>query len=229
MEWLSPDNKKRIKRTSLRQELRDYIVSAIFSGALKAGEQIVETHLARHFGVSQAPVREALRELEQIGLVENEQFRGTFVRSFSPQELQDIYAVRAVLEGFAAQHAMARMSKQDFARLDATFDAMVAAAQAGDQQTFVSLDVAFHHTIVELSGNSFLNRVWNMIQPANWTLLTARTAHFRLDYLAERHHELLVALRSGDPALASKVAHQHIMDLAPAVNADADAQTLPTP
>src|SRR5919205_3173807 len=80
---------------SLRAEVRERLRRAIMQGTLKPGEQIVESRLARQLGISQAPVREALRELEQLGLVVNHSRRGTFVRKFTPEDAWEMYTLRA--------------------------------------------------------------------------------------------------------------------------------------
>src|SRR5947209_19061185 len=83
---------------SLRAEVRERLRQAIMQGELKPGEQIVESRLARQLGISQAPVREALRELEQMGLVVNHMRRGTFVRELTAQDAWEMYTLRAQLE-----------------------------------------------------------------------------------------------------------------------------------
>ncbi|NJN92643.1 MAG: GntR family transcriptional regulator [Anaerolineales bacterium] len=84
-----------LPRLVLSEQIKDYIVEAILRADLKPGDRIVESALARQLGVSQAPVREAVRDLVLLGFLETEPFKGTSVRSFSPEELLEVYAVRA--------------------------------------------------------------------------------------------------------------------------------------
>src|SRR5262245_20210625 len=95
-----------VTRLTLAQQVRDLLVVDIVSGALVPGERLVETRLAARFGVSQAPVREALRELEAMRMVETRPRRGTFVRHFVQQTLRESYVVRAALEETATRLAM---------------------------------------------------------------------------------------------------------------------------
>ena len=90
-----------VTRRVLREEIKEYLIDAIFSGDLHAGDRIVETAIARQLNVSQGPVREALRDLEMLGLVVSSPFRGTQVREISYQDLAEIYPIRAALEGLA--------------------------------------------------------------------------------------------------------------------------------
>jgi DNA-binding GntR family transcriptional regulator len=90
-----------ISRTVLREQVKDILLHRIVSGQLKPGERLVETRIASELGTSQAPVREALRDLELLRLVESEPFRGARVREFGDSELIEVYPVRAVLEELA--------------------------------------------------------------------------------------------------------------------------------
>ena len=94
-----------ISRTVLREQVKDILLQRIVSGELKPGERLVETRIASELGTSQAPVREALRDLELLRLVESEPFRGARVRGFGEAELIEVYPVRAVLEELAATEA----------------------------------------------------------------------------------------------------------------------------
>src|SRR3954464_1189702 len=94
-----------VMRSVLRDQIKDAIVERILDGFYAPGERIVEIRVAEEFGVSQAPVREALRELEILRLVVSEPFRGARVRGVRPEEIAEIYPVRAALEEVAARAA----------------------------------------------------------------------------------------------------------------------------
>ena len=89
-----------VERRVFRDEIREQLIEDILSGRLPPGTRIVETRLAQQFGVSQAPVREALRDLAVFGFVVSSPFRGTQVRQISPAELLEIYPIRAALEAW---------------------------------------------------------------------------------------------------------------------------------
>lgn len=196
--WPAGEAQEAVERQLLRERVKEYILAAIMSGELKEGQRIIETQLARHLGVSQSPVREALRELEHMGVVSSEPHRGVTVKSLTTEDLQEMYRVRAVLEELAAEEAARRMDDEGVRQLREYFDGMVEAARAGDVARFVSLDVSFHRHIVEASGNRFLLRTWELVYPANWTLVTSTIFRDRLEYLAERHRSILDAIATRD-------------------------------
>src|SRR5215212_9355633 len=103
---VSTDEPIKLRRQTLSEQIRDSLVSRIVSGEIAPGERLVETRLAQTYGTSQAPVREALRELESMRMVETQPRRGTFVRHFIQQTLKESYVVRAALEEAATRLAM---------------------------------------------------------------------------------------------------------------------------
>src|SRR3954447_16808654 len=98
-----------ISRTVLREQVKDVLLQRIASGELQPGERLVETRIAQELGVSQAPVREALRDLELLRFVESEPFRGSRVREVSDQELIEVYPIPRALEDVAARGAAVRL------------------------------------------------------------------------------------------------------------------------
>ena len=117
-----------ISRTVLREQVKDVLLQRIVSGELKPGERLVETRIASELGTSQAPVREALRDLELLRMVESEPFRGARVRAFGDDELIEVYPVRAVLEELAAKEA-AKLLGGDVTVLEREVDEMRAASR----------------------------------------------------------------------------------------------------
>src|SRR3954453_4563667 len=101
-----------IKRRVFREEIREQLIDDILRGRLPPGTRIVETRLAQQFGVSQAPVREALRDLELFGFVVSSPFRSTQVRQISTDDLLEIYPIRPSLESLAARAAAPRMTDE---------------------------------------------------------------------------------------------------------------------
>src|SRR3954464_10975165 len=118
-------------RSMLRDQIKDAIVERILAGGCGPGERMVEIRVAQEFGVSQAPVREALRELELLRLVVFEPFRGARGREGTSEGLAEGYPVRAALEEVAARGAAVRLDG-DVERLAQAIDGMRAAASAGD-------------------------------------------------------------------------------------------------
>jgi DNA-binding GntR family transcriptional regulator len=202
-------------RRVLREEIREHLIDDILSGRLPPGTRIIETRLAQEFGVSQAPVREALRDLELFGFVISSPFRGTQVREISTDDLLEIYPVRAALEGVAARAAATRIDEATLASLEESVEAMRQAAARGDHRAHVDADFAFHQTIIKASGNHVLQHVWQTMRLATTTFVThsmMQLTHRSLQEIGERHVPVLEALRARDPKLAEIAMRRHIED-----------------
>ncbi|GBD16537.1 putative D-xylose utilization operon transcriptional repressor [bacterium HR26] len=203
-------NRRPIARRVLRDEIKEYLIEAILQGVFKPGDRIVETRIAQELGVSQTPVREALRDLEMLGFVVSSPFRGAQVREFTDEELVEIYPIRAAIEGVAARAAAQRITAQQILQLEEQIDRMREASAAGDEATAIEADVAFHRIIVEASGNRLLQQFWTSLSLATTTYLTFTAVKRALGGLAERHEPVLEALRARDPELAEQVMRRHI-------------------
>jgi DNA-binding GntR family transcriptional regulator len=199
----------RLQRAVLREQIKDVLLERILRGVYAPGDRIVEIRVAEEFAVSQAPVREALRELEILRLVVSEPFRGARVRHLRPNELTEIYPVRAALEEVAARAAAPRMAG-DVAALAAQVKAMREAAAARDLHRFVSHDVAFHRSFVHASANQTLIEVWEALHVDLRTRLTLIERTDELEDVAEAHVPLMDALGAGDAALAGRLVREHI-------------------
>src|SRR4249919_1259117 len=121
-----------ITRGVLSHAVKDRLLERIVAGTYPPGSRIVETRVARELGTSQAPVREALRDLEALGVVEISPFRGARVRRPGLEELLEAFGVRAELEAMAARLALPRLVADDLAVMDGLVDEMRRCADAGD-------------------------------------------------------------------------------------------------
>jgi len=201
---------ERLERRVLREEIRDQLIEDILNHRLSPGDRIVETRIAQRFGVSQAPVREALRDLELFGFIVSSPFRGAIVRETSVDDLVQLYPIRSVLEGLAAREAAKRISAPDLKHLETLIKTMRRTAAGGDNRGAVEADFAFHLIIVQASGNRLLRQIWERMALATTTFLTISKSHRSLGVIAERHVAVLDALRSGDPDAAEKAMRVHI-------------------
>ena len=220
-----------VARRVLREDIRDQLIDDILKARLAPGDRIVETRIAQQFGVSQAPVREALRDLEMFGFVVSSPFRGAQVRQISVDDLVQIYPIRAVLEGLAAREAAVRIDAPSLTRLEELLVAMRKAASRGDSRRVLEANIAFHLAIVEASGNRLLRQFWDRMRLATTTFLTASMTHRSLRELAERHVPVLEALRARDSDAAEQAMRQHIEEpgrwIAAAVQAARAQRTKP--
>ena len=199
-----------LRRTTLRDEIKDRIVERILDGTYGPGERIVESQVATEFGTSQAPVREALRELEAMRFVETQPHRGARVRKVTTEELGQIYPVRAALEEVAGREAAVRMSGEQLSALADELASMRQAAEAQNLHAQLLHDVRFHEIIVEASGNQVLVDVWRSLRVEARTLISVIRADSDLRMIAEMHRPVLQALQSRDPELAGKEMRGHI-------------------
>lgn len=201
-------------RTSLREQVRDLLLDRIVAGEYPPGSRLVETRIAEELGVSQAPVREALRDLEQLSCVVHTPFRGCSVRGLSADDLLEAYPVRGALEGLAARLAASRISSDQLDVLAQQVDAMRAATRSADVAAESAADATFHATIIEAAANSVLSRQWHQLQPFARTFISLALPNSEHGDLADRHLPILDALRSHDAAAAEAAMHEHLADVA---------------
>jgi len=201
-----------IARSVLAEQVKDSLLEAILSGRYPPGSRIVETKAAREFGTSQAPVREALRGLEALGVVEILPFRGARVRHPTAGELLEAYAVRFELEALGARLGVPRMTAGDLASLVEAYDAMQRHAALGDRHAVAMMDAEFHARIVRLARNATLERVWHSLEPLSRTYITLIVPGADAQWSADLHRPVLDALRRGDPELVVEALRRHFED-----------------
>jgi DNA-binding GntR family transcriptional regulator len=198
-----------LTRTVLREQVKELLLERILDGTYAPGDRLVETRIAQELGTSQAPVREALRELELLRFVESKPYVGARVREVSEKELAEIYPVRAAIEEVAAREAAARLDG-NVESLAAELVAMHRAAELGDLHGQVEADVRFHRLIVEASGNRTLLEVWSSLRVEARTVITVLATGVDRHELAEMHRPILEALAGGDPEKAGRVVREHV-------------------
>jgi DNA-binding GntR family transcriptional regulator len=201
-------------RSNLREQIKDVILQRILDGAYQPGARLVETRIAQELGVSQAPVREALRDLEQLGCIVHEPFRGCSVRAFSAQELIEAFPVRAALEALAARLAAERITEPELLQLADLLETMRAAAERGDAHDQSQANAGFHATIVRAARNATLERQWSFLEPFSRTYISVSQPGLDLRALSDRHLPILDALRARDGDAAAAAMHKHLMDAA---------------
>jgi DNA-binding GntR family transcriptional regulator len=206
-----------MSRTPLREQLKEVLLKRILEGEYQPGERIIETRVAAEFGVSQSPVREALRELETLRLVVSEPHRGVSVRATTEKELLEIYPVRAALEETAGREAAKRLQRE-VGPIAAQLDAMRKDADAGSLEQLIIHDVQFHRLIVQAAGNTLLEELWESLRVHTRTTITLLGIE-DLHSVAESHQPVLDALAAGDAARAGRTLRRHIESFAKMVRA----------
>jgi DNA-binding GntR family transcriptional regulator len=197
--------------TLVRNEVYEHLKLEILSGSLKAGTRLAEISLSERLGVSRTPVREAVQRLLQDGLVLVEAGKGAKVRGISSHEIEEIYAVREVLDGLAARLAAHNRKSHDLKAIKAALHALESAA-SDDYNAQVSADLEFHRAIAVASGNSTLEQTLGTLaqQVARVKLLTREYNQNNVTRAA--HHTILAAIEQKDPEVAETAAREHVRD-----------------
>jgi len=198
-------------RRSLAQLVQGELERQILSGEIRAGERLNEVAIAQRLQVSRGPIREALRSLEEAGLVSFEKNRGAAVRVVTPEAAIEIYEIRAVMEALACRRAAARVSAREVDALRPLVEEMDEAVGAGDVGRFNGVNIAFHERLVELSGSRELAVAYRRLV-GNLTLFRLRTLAIE-GSLAEsnaEHRRIVDCLAARDAAAAARIMQDHI-------------------
>lgn len=185
--------------TTLKAHVFQLIRQAILSGKFKPGARLNESQLARDFNISRIPIREALLQLREQGLVMNHERRGMFVTELSEEDVQRINSLRVVLEAEALKLAQTRMTKPIAAKLTSLVERMEA-SQSATEIDSANLDLEFHRTIWQTSGNSYLVGTLESLSTVLFAHTALRsTAKEGQPWRLNHHRELLdVALGRSD-------------------------------
>jgi DNA-binding GntR family transcriptional regulator len=195
-----------LKRLCMRDRIRDVLVARILDGTYPAGLQLKELSLAREFNVSQAPIREALRELEGTGLVTSERYRGTRVRGADSLEMRESYELRLMMEVRSIERGLP-LSPEMAEKLQGCITNMSDAVARRDSEQYIDWALSFHRSLVEMGGNGTFLKLWDSL---HWDV-RGRIALRRLaatgtglGAVVAMHVRVLQALRDGDAHRASE-------------------------
>jgi phosphonate utilization transcriptional regulator len=199
-----------VQSSSLPALVQSEIEQLILCGELAIGQRVNESELATRFGTSRGPIREALRALEESGLVRAEKHRGVFVREISVAEADEIYDVREVLDQLIGERVAERSTPAQLEELRAVVADMDRATRAQDLKRYHALNLMFHDLLVEFAGNARL--------ADSYRLLTKELLLFRLRGLQDgggfavsntEHRAVLEAVAARDGARAGQLLRQH--------------------
>ncbi|MEU6786677.1 GntR family transcriptional regulator [Nonomuraea angiospora] len=203
-----PTGSPRSARPTLSRQIRDGLLRRIVSGELGEGDRLIETKIAIEFGTSQAPVREALRQLEGLGLIDGRPRHGSRVLPFAEQTIREAYIVRAALEETATRLAMLA-GTLPFDRLGEAVEEMYRSAQDNDAHGIGLASAGFHRHVVQAGGNVLLTRAWEALQIEARTAIALMVTRPKLERVADEHRELLDVMRAGDVEVACRHARDH--------------------
>jgi DNA-binding GntR family transcriptional regulator len=200
----------RISYQSLKEVVTDRLRREIFEGVRKPGDHLVEQALAAEYGVSRGPVRDAIAQLGQEGLVQVLPRRGTFVTELTPLEAWEVYTLRGHLEGMAVRCAASRWTPAHSARLEELLAHMVSLGPH-DWYRAIELDQQFHHLIVQAAANRTLTQIYQTLDSKVVACFLA-VKHYLGGMpieMADRHRDLAAALQQGDFGRAETLAVDH--------------------
>ena len=200
---------------TLSAEVAERLGRLILEGRLQPGTPLRLQAIAERMGVSVQPVREGIRMLAAEGLVTVEPHRGAFVNGLSIEEVEELYAVRAALEGLAARIATARLTEADRADLEDGFDAMVRAEGSGDLPGFIVADRAFHQRLYESADRPRLvARILDLWDASTRAKPLVYKGWLPIGDALADHRPLLDAIRADDPDAAQTATRIHLEDAA---------------
>jgi DNA-binding GntR family transcriptional regulator len=170
-----------------------------------------EVHVAAELGISRAPLREALRRLEEEGLVVKVPFRGTFVTEVSEESIRDIARLRSVLEPWAIEQGLQTLQGERLSDLRRLVAQLATAARKGNVQSSITAHLAFHRTIYESAGNEVLTSLWRGWENQLRLFLAADYRKYDDPMASHRDHEALLALiEKGDLGAIRRLLGSHI-------------------
>lgn len=214
------DRLAKIARTSLRDQVVQAIRDAIIQGKFKPGEKVPEHDLAEQLGVSRTPIREAIRILEQQGLVETRPKNGTYIAGLDREQVRGALIVRAALEELAVRQALEHLDAEEWYRfcdrLEGLLHGMRDATERGDPVGATELDVEWHTLLIDAAANPYLSRAWRaaglsfLIWSPERELYPLAQEEW-IGLFDSRHREALKALRTRDPDTAAEAVRGHIL------------------
>ena len=196
-----------VKRDPIREQIRRVLLARILDGTYQPGDRLLELQIARELNVSQGPVREALRELAALRLVECKAYCGTRVRGVNAREMREAYQVRGALEELAAPAAAARL-KGNVTALEGEVAGLRAAAKVHDLDAYAAHNLKFHRLIVEAADNGILLRLWESLD-FEARARVALEQPIALRRAAESHQPIVDALNRGDGKRAGRLLRAH--------------------
>ena len=203
--------KTRVKHSNLRQQVAEILRNDILRGKYLPGDRIVEAEVAEKLGISRGPIREAIRQLEEEGLVTYSSNKGCSVKTLDPLDAWDIYLLRADLESLAISLCKGDIGENSLKTMEDSIEKMAEAADLGNIAELVEQDHIFHSSICKASNSKRLYKLWASLNSTSYALfLSVISANVRqLDEVASLHKEVLECLKTRNQELACETIKNH--------------------
>lgn len=194
------------KHLTLREKILENIRDAIVSGSLKAGSRVSEPELAERYGISRTPIREAFRQLESEGYLTVIPRRGAIVSELSPKDVDDFYAIKSIMEGYAAKRACENLSEKDLTRLQTINNKLAELARIGDVKHFFKNHSDFHELFIKAADNEKLHElIAGLVTKFQRLRFTSLSLPGRMEVSVQEHEKIIEAFRNKDADLAEKL------------------------
>ena len=204
-------NLQKVKRQPIANQVYEAVREAIFRGDMAPGSHLSEVDLSEQLGVSRAPIREALLQLEAEGIVELVPNKGAFVRGLSDKEVEEIYTTRALLEGYAAALAADHASTDDIKNIIKAAEKAKQMAGTGDLDKTLDADFNFHRLVWSVSGHSLIESILEKLESQIRAFMVVQAPLFgELLNSDMDHQELAEAIGNGDAPAAREIMKTHI-------------------
>jgi DNA-binding GntR family transcriptional regulator len=202
-----------IERSTYKDHVIKYIYDGMRENRYKAGEKILESHLAKELSISRAPIREALADLVRTGLLKYRPQVGNFVASLSAEEIIDSYVARGVLEGFAVAQGINNFSDADLTRLEEMAHKMGSFAREGKRKALIDIGQEFHE---ELFGHCTNTQIVLFTEQLSLKLHLLFYKHWARVYspeeIRDRHLEIIDVIRKKDAVKVEMMIREHYVD-----------------
>lgn len=198
------------RHQTLREKILEVIRDAIISGNMKAGSRISEPEMAERFGISRTPIREAFRQLESEGYLTVIPRKGAVIRSFTPKDVEEFYAVKSILEGYAARLACARLSDKEIDRLEAINNRLEELCQQNDTKHFFKVHNDFHALFIKAADNEKLREIHSsLVERFQRLRFTSLSLPGRMEISVQEHRKIIEAFRARDGVTAEMLVRKN--------------------
>ncbi|MBO9537292.1 phosphonate utilization associated transcriptional regulator [Herbaspirillum sp.] len=201
-----------LQSSSLPMLVQEEIERMIMTGELPVGSRLNESELSQRFNTSRGPIREALRALEEAGLLRTEKNRGMFVREITFEEADEIYELREALEEIIGRRVAQAITPDGIERLRGMTEAMREAAQAKELEQYAQLNLQFHDVLLDTAGSAKLTETYQRLIKELSLFRLRALAGGGLRVSADEHREIVDAIATRDPERAGQALRRHVAD-----------------
>ena len=201
-------------RESASVRVEQHIRRAIYGGALKPRERVIEEDLAKQLQCSRGPVREALLRLERDGLIFTVPRRGTFIRDISSESIEVVFSMRAKLEGLCVRFLRQDLTKESEATLRQALKQLKSAASKGDEERFLQADMELHKTIWRLANREPLYRtLMTVMNPYIFVVARTYSSQMPLQHRYENHEQYVEMILTAPVSRVEKLVEEYFREL----------------